>query len=745
MAAYRGSDGRSYELGTVIRKGGEGRIHEVPALPNAVAKIWTKPSIQRARKLDALLRSRPDIPPILRSVLGLAWPSVALSDRRGATVGFLMRKVPLDRYHELVRYCIPDTRRDLEASRGSAFGRTDLMTIALNVGLLFAHLHRSGFVIGDVNHTNILAAADGKIFLIDVDSIQAPDPDTGEVYRCTVGKDDFTPPRLVGRRFEEVDRVAEDDLFGLAVLIFQILMDGCHPYDAVDGVGVGAEVRQRNIRQSFSPFVEVDIDKARAILDLHNIPDPIVRKRRIADLIGKIGAGARVDYSKLIVPRVALWRDLEPRFRDLFGRAFGNGTGRRPTALEWVLALNEAGARKPAAPPATAIPSRSPSPPSQTVKKPGTGTARKVAKRSAGPHGRSIKPQAIIGASPIMPQASPLARPAKKPPKKSGKKKSRKKSAKRSAGFAATQGRTEFSWMDLILAVSFFAGFLFILYRDAIGRMPGPAPAQSAASCASLRAEADLRGCDLSGRDLSGFNLTGADLRHSDLTSTNLEGAALDSANLADANLTRSNLKNATLAGATLYGATIEGIDLTHVDLGSTDISGIRSFNKATLRNVAFPWRPDLAGVSFVEADLSGSSIIEGNLKRADFTNARLHEASFYRSALKGATFEGAEVQNAYFFYSGLSRANMTGANAHGAFFVDADVSGVNFSESDLSNASFADANVGGANFSDADLTNAYFGSSTNVRKAIFGSTVCSDGIESDNCFLEGRLLGIHP
>ena len=763
MATYRGSDGRSYKLGTVISEGGgEGQIHEVSTQPNVVAKIWNKPSIQRARKLDALLRHGPKIRPALRPVLGLAWPSIALSDKRGTTVGFLMRKVPLDRYHDLVNYCIPDRRRDLEASRGSAFSRTDLTTIALNVALLFAHLHRSGYVIGDVNHTNILAAADGRVFLIDVDSIQTADPDTGEVYRCTVGKDDFTPPRLVGRRFDEVDRVVEDDLFGLAVLTFQILMDGCHPYDAVDQSGKQGHTRAENIRTSNSPFARLNLDQARAYVDLDTITNTKLKEQKKAKLLANIEGSATADFATLIVPRVALWLDLEPKFRDLFARAFGNGAGARPTALEWVLTLDEAGARKPATTSATTTPSWPACPPSRTVKKPVNKSARKTAMKSASSHSLSTRPRAIVRGRPIKPQVSSLSRSATK----AGKRKSRKKSANRSSSFtppprtpfAATQGSAELNWMAVGLMALLTAGGFLILFRDEISQLSElshaqynisqlskPAVAQSVTPCGSLQQWADLRRCDLSGKDLRGVNLTGVDLRHSDLTSTNLEGAVLDSANLANANLTRSNLKSATLMGATLSGATIEGTDMTDVELIFTDISDIKSFDKATLRNVMFPAEADLSGVSFVEADLSGSSITGANLKGADFTKAKLYRTDFSRTVLKRATFERAEIQDAYFFDASLSRASMVGANAHGAFFIDADVSDMDFRGSDLSNASFRDADVRGANFSNADLTNAYFGSSTNVSKAIFGSTVCSDGVENDNCFFEGRLYGIQP
>ena len=323
MTTYRGSDGRSYTVGNDIGGGGEGRIHEVSARPKDVAKIWSEPDSQRARKLEVLLRGKPEIHASLRSELGFAWPTVALSDSMGTTVGFLMPKVPPDRYHDLAEYCGPKRRRGLEASLGSPIRREDLVKIARNVALLVAHLHRSGYVVGDVNDMNILAAPDGSAFLIDVDSIQVRDPVAG-VYRCTVGKDDFTPPRLVGKRFAEVDREIQDDLFGLAVLIFQILMDGLHPYDAIDQSGAPGHARAENIRRSNSPFARLNIEQVKVFVKLDSITDPNVRDREKAKFIASIRGRATADFATLIVPKVALWLDLDPSFRELFVRAFGN-------------------------------------------------------------------------------------------------------------------------------------------------------------------------------------------------------------------------------------------------------------------------------------------------------------------------------------------------------------------------------------------------------------------------------------
>jgi DNA-binding helix-hairpin-helix protein with protein kinase domain len=45
-----------------------------------------------------------------------------------------------------------------------------------------------------------------------------------------VGKPDYTPPELYGTRYGEFDRRPEHDDFALAVLIFQLLMQGFHPF-----------------------------------------------------------------------------------------------------------------------------------------------------------------------------------------------------------------------------------------------------------------------------------------------------------------------------------------------------------------------------------------------------------------------------------------------------------------------------------------------------------------------------------
>ena len=66
--------------------------------------------------------------------------------------------------------------------------------------------------------------------LIDTDSFQFACQ--GRVYRGTFAKDGYVPAELLNVDLHTIDRTQEHDAFALAVCIFQLLMDGNHPFSA---------------------------------------------------------------------------------------------------------------------------------------------------------------------------------------------------------------------------------------------------------------------------------------------------------------------------------------------------------------------------------------------------------------------------------------------------------------------------------------------------------------------------------
>ena len=356
MPTRRTTKGQRGSLGAELGRGGEGTIYEVPNRPDIVAKLWKSPSDAKARKLDALLRSRPRIPTQAANRILMAWPQQALRDSSQNTIGFLMPRAERGEYREFVRYSIPSARAELENELGVSVGERELLGIARNVAETFELVHANFCLIGDVNHTNFLVNPDTSVFLIDVDSMQVSDRGAGKTYRCEVGTPDFTPPRLMGKRLSDIDRAPDDDHFGLAVLIFQLLMEGNHPYDPVDSAGTSASgnARLENIRNGHSPYTAMLNEHAGAWLTASEIPDPALRQRMQQHILVLIEGDSDTNYTALIDRRATAWLELNSKLQDLFRRAFpndhSNANPSRPTPREWIDALEEAVAAAPSTP-----------------------------------------------------------------------------------------------------------------------------------------------------------------------------------------------------------------------------------------------------------------------------------------------------------------------------------------------------------------------------------------------------------
>ena len=112
------------------------------------------------------------------------------------------------------------------------FDRRLAFQAAHNLAQIVGDLHAGGYVVGDLNESNALVTENARISLIDIDSFQVRIPTAGNVvtYRSLVGKPEYTPPELQGVNFRSVDRLYEHDRFALGVLIFQLLMEGNHPF-----------------------------------------------------------------------------------------------------------------------------------------------------------------------------------------------------------------------------------------------------------------------------------------------------------------------------------------------------------------------------------------------------------------------------------------------------------------------------------------------------------------------------------
>lgn len=216
------------DVTSTLGHGGEARVYPVPQDETLVAKIYHKPTKAHADKLAAMLANPPENPTAGQGHISIAWPFDLLRAVEGndSTVGFLMPRVK--GMHSILDFYNPKSRRQ----KCPFFNYLYLHRTARNLAAAVGALHQRGYCVGDVNESNILAGNTALVTLVDTDSFQVKALNN-VVYRCPVGKPEFTPPELQGKSFHTVERTIQHDLFGLAVVIFQLLMEGTHPFSGI--------------------------------------------------------------------------------------------------------------------------------------------------------------------------------------------------------------------------------------------------------------------------------------------------------------------------------------------------------------------------------------------------------------------------------------------------------------------------------------------------------------------------------
>ena len=297
------SPSQSIMLAEKIGEGGEGSVWSIVGRAE-VAKIYTPRAAtpEREQKLALMLANPPqDDMFIHQGHVSIAWPT-GLLYQDGGFSGFLMPRLS-DSFKILDIYN-PKVRR----SKCPGFNWKYLIHTALNLSVAVNSLHARNYVIGDINEGNILVNQRALVSLIDTDSFQVEDQN-GQVYRCPVGKEEFTPPELHGIQFNQVNRLPQHDYFGLSVLIFMLMMEGNHP---------------------FSGVMEVN----------NPSPDP--------DNIYCLKSGKFPYHNNPVCaprPTAPRFEILPPEIRRLMLRSFLEGytrPSRRPSPAEWIPALERA-------------------------------------------------------------------------------------------------------------------------------------------------------------------------------------------------------------------------------------------------------------------------------------------------------------------------------------------------------------------------------------------------------------------
>lgn len=313
-ATYKGNSGRTYTtIEPPIGKGGEGAVYRIAGATGYVLKVFApaRRTETRKRKLLAMIRT----PLSAEAMKQVTWPTDVVYSN-GQFVGYVM---PMLKNSEDLNVIYSDKYKSTLRER---------IIIAKNLCAAINSVHNAGQVCGDLNPKNISVDPHGaKVTLVDTDSYHITDPKSNKVFRCEVGLPEYLP-REVQEKMKNGYRLDNaplptftkyTDLFALAVHIFALLMNGCHPFACATSTGtnigslaasqpsVYAPQPIENICTGFFPF--------------------FMRKNRIT------------------TPKYAPDFSMLPQYiRDLFVRAFVSGHAQpsmRPDAVEWYNALSK--------------------------------------------------------------------------------------------------------------------------------------------------------------------------------------------------------------------------------------------------------------------------------------------------------------------------------------------------------------------------------------------------------------------
>ncbi|WAI01677.1 helix-hairpin-helix domain-containing protein [Methanogenium organophilum] len=245
--------GTAINLSGPLKAGGEGEIFSIDESPGYCAKIFYENRLTATlfQKVTAMVTNPPDAGLIdCREKHGsvvLAWPVSLLFDSPLGSrnfIGYTMPLVDTDLFREAHSYYDPQDRIQ---EYGGAFSWRYLLTAAYNIATVTDDIHRHGHCVADFSGRNILIARTAAVAVIDCDSFQIRDATSGRVFPSAVGTGEYLPPELQGINFSEVRRDRyHSDLFGLAVMVFKLLMGGVHPFQAGgDGVSAFPGIEQK--------------------------------------------------------------------------------------------------------------------------------------------------------------------------------------------------------------------------------------------------------------------------------------------------------------------------------------------------------------------------------------------------------------------------------------------------------------------------------------------------------------------
>ncbi|QIG79760.1 hypothetical protein [Stakelama tenebrarum] len=292
-----GAKQRPLRLGKLLGEGAAGKVYSIPEMPGSAAKIYHGEAECRRyeAKIDRMLANPPDLSAAVHEGVRypqIAWPEAKLYDKARRFIGFLMPEIDFRRSTSLVNLLQKNSRRVEKLS--DYYGYRVL--VARNLASVFAELHRAGHHMIDMKPANLrFYPAVSWMAVVDTDGFSIAGSE-GRIPAEQVSDEYIAPESW---KQEPAALGEAQDQFALAVIIFQLLNNGVHPFAGKAAPGTPAQ--------------------------------PADIQSRILKGLYPYGASPPDD----VVPSAAsIHKSFRRATRSLFDRAFMPGQA-RPDAAEW--------------------------------------------------------------------------------------------------------------------------------------------------------------------------------------------------------------------------------------------------------------------------------------------------------------------------------------------------------------------------------------------------------------------------
>lgn len=320
---YQGRSGNIYIVNSnPMAKGGEGSIYAIEGYPDFVLKEFRndRRTAEREEKLIKMMQYQlTDV-----QLLQVTWPQDVVYDQ-GGFAGYIMPRLRNNQ-----------NLNNVYANQANQFDLRHRIVIAYNLCAAIDTIHSIYQVCGDLNPQNICVDLNMNsshalcVNLVDTDSYHIND--NGITYRCEVGLANYIAPEVQIKMSHGMNLrsaplptyTKETDLFALAVHIFSLVMNGCHPFACAKKTNYGYEhnMEANGYKNEESVVLPQPID---------NIKDGFFPFHQ-----QKVG----VTYPLYAPDFQALPQDLQEMFIGAFEDGYMDPK-RRPTAEEWMFVLRK--------------------------------------------------------------------------------------------------------------------------------------------------------------------------------------------------------------------------------------------------------------------------------------------------------------------------------------------------------------------------------------------------------------------